>query len=248
MKKISSSYNDEIKAIKKLTTTKGRKEQRRYIAEGFRVCSTIIAAGHKPIQIYTTEALLSKARELSSDQYITLIDESILVKISTSKSPSGLLVIFRIPQPPTPEKLGPGIVLYDVADPGNTGTLLRSCAAMGKKTVVIIEGADPWSPKVVQASAGTMVNLDIFEWSWLELIEHKKHLKLCALVVEGGGRPDNFDFFDILLIVGNEAHGIPDQLLGQCDRLLTLEMPGHIESLNVAVAGSIALYLAWYKC
>lgn len=247
MKKISSVQNEEIKAVAKLSTAKGRKEQKRFMAEGVRVCSTLIAAGHKPLQVYSTESMLTHARELCQEHFIIIVDEPVLNKMSSSKSPSGILSVFHIPEQPQAEKLKEGIVLYDVADPGNMGTLLRSCAAMGKKSVVIIEGVDPWSPKVVQASAGTIGTLDIFQWSWSTLQKNKKNLNLCALVVSGGQKPDEFDFSDILFVVGNEAHGIPDELLQQCESLLTLEMPGHTESLNVAVAGSIALYLAWHK-
>lgn len=247
MKKISSVNNEEIKAIAKLSTAQGRKEQKRFIAEGVRVCSTIISAGLKPIQVYSIQSMLTHARELCLEHCITLVDESVLNKMSASKSPSGILSVFHIPEQPNFEKLESGIVLYDVADPGNMGTLLRSCAAMGKKSAVIVEGVDPWSPKVVQASAGTIGALDIFQWSWPLLQKHKKKLNICALVVSGGQKPDEFDFSDILFVVGNEAHGIPDRLIEQCDSSLTLEMPGHTESLNVAVAGSIALYIAWHK-
>lgn len=246
MKKITSVHNDEIKAVVALSTAKGRALQKRFFAEGFRTCSTLIAAGHKPSQLYVLEDLLAQAKTLVPEKYITLVDNVVLHKMSASKTPSGFLAVFHIPESPEPGKIGSGIVLYDVADPGNMGTLIRSCAAMGKKTVVIIEGADPWSPKVVQASAGTLGSLDIFQWSWPQLLQYKKNYVLCALIVEGGQKPDEIDFSDILFVVGNEAHGIPDTVQAQCTYGVTLEMPGNTESLNVAVAGSIVMYLAWH--
>lgn len=247
MKKISSVHNEEIKALNKLLTTKGRKEQKKFIAEGFRVCLTLIEAGFKPIQMYVLDSLYNQALKLCPENFITEVNDAVMNKISANKTPSGILAVFAIPQQPAHNALSEGIVLYAISDPGNMGTLMRTCAAMGKKSVVTIEGVDPWSPKVVQASAGTIGNLNIFEWSWAFLIDYKKHFKLCALVVSGGQKPDEIDFSDILFVVGSEAHGIPDQLVAQCDVLLTLEMPGNTESLNVAVAGSIALYLAWHK-
>ncbi len=247
MKKISSLYSEEIKNRVKLSTAKGRKEQKRYLAEGVRVCATLIEAGHKPLQIYCTKPMLPQALTLSVEEYITVVNEDVAQKLSISKTPSGLVAVFKIPKQPALTQLSSGIVLYELADPGNVGTLIRTTAAMGQKTVVLVGGVDPWSPKVVQSTAGTIGFLNIFELSWEELVQNKQSLNLCGLVVTGGNRPDEINFSDTLLVVGNEAHGMPVSTIQQCDKLLTLEMPGKAESLNAAVAGSIALYLAWHK-
>ncbi len=246
MKKISSVHNEEIKAIVKLHTVKGRKEQKRFFAEGYTVCATLIAAGYKPLQVYSTELLLPQAQQLAGVRFITVVDSIVLAKMSAAQTPSGILSVFSLPSMPEPALLSAGIVLYNVTDPGNMGTLLRTCAAMGKKTAVIIEGADPWSPKVVQASAGTLGLLDIFELSWPLLKMHQRDLQLHALVCKGGKTIDKKTQDNILFLVGNEAQGIPEHIVQECDQQITLEMPGKIDSLNVAVAGSIALYLAWY--
>ena len=74
--------------------------------------------------------------------------------------------------------------------------------------------------------------------------ENKKDLKLIALVVKDGTPPDTINFENSLLVIGSEAHGIPTQWAEQCEEKLTLPMPGNTESLNAAVAGSIAIYLA----
>ena len=115
---------------------------------------------------------------------------------------------------------------------------------MNKKTVIVIEGVDPWNPKVVQASAGTIGLVTIFQLSWQQLLKNKKTHKLCALVISNGKKSEDIDFKNMLLIVGSEAHGIPPAWIDQCEEKLTLPMPGRLESLNAAVAGSIALYLA----
>lgn len=246
MKTISSVHNDEIKAVAKLATAKGRKEQGRFKAEGLRICATLAASDLLLVQMYCTMQLVAAVKEFCSEQKITIVESHVLQKISSATTPSGIVAIFEIPQAPSSEKLSEGLVLYDCTDPGNMGTLLRSCAAMGKKSVVIIEGTDPWSPKVVQASAGTLGSLIIFQWSWDRLMQHKNNLRICALVVSNGQKPDEINFSDTLIMVGNEAHGIPEDVRAQSDFLLTLEMPGKTESLNAAIAGSIAMYLAWH--
>jgi TrmH family RNA methyltransferase len=122
---------------------------------------------------------------------------------------------------------------------------MRSCVAFGKKTIVCVEGVDPWNPKVIQASAGTIGSATIFTWSWQELLRNKKNLTLCALVVHGGKPPHQITITETLMVIGNEAHGIPQEMLTTCDELLTLPMPGQTESLNAAVAGSIGMYSLW---
>lgn len=247
MKIISSVQHKDIKDIVRLETVKGRAEQQRFKAEGLRVCSALLESHCRLVQMYCRESLLAEVRRLCPEDLITCVEEPVLKKISSAATPSGIVGIFKIPISPLPEKLSSGIILYDCKDPGNMGTLVRTCAAMGKKSVVLIEGTDPWSPKVVQASAGALADLDIFKWTWQDLLHHKKNLKICALVVSNGQKPDEINFSDTLIMVGNEAHGIPSHAIEQSDSKVTLEMPGKTESLNAAIAGSIALYLAWHS-
>ena len=166
-------------------------------------------------------------------------------KMSTATTPSGLLGVFKIPPAPKIEYLGPGLVLAQISDPGNMGTLIRTALACGKQTIVIVEGTDPWSPKVVQASAGTIAQARIFNLDWKTLVAQKKTLKLYGLVVHNGKNIHTIDRNHALIVVGNEAHGLPKEWAHNCDDLITLPMPGGTESLNAGVAGSIAAYLAF---
>ena len=150
---------------------------------------------------------------------------------------------------PPLNKLSDGIILAQISDPGNMGTLIRTAAAMKASSVVIVDGSDPWSPKVIQASAGCSALVNIFRIEWQALVHtiKQQNLKLIAMFVSGGKTPDELSFKDSLLVVGSEAHGIPESWFGECDELMTLPMPGKTESLNAAIAGSIALYLAYTK-
>lgn len=245
MKKIISLQNSEIKLIASLAHAKHRYEHKSFVAEGLRVCSTLLEAHATLKMLYITPPMINEALRICSSEQITEVTEPIMKKISFTSSPSGILGIFEIPSQPRTE-LSSGIVLLNISDPGNAGTLMRTCAAMGKKTAIFIEGVDPWHPKVVQASAGTIGSLRIFQLNCEQLIASKKNLSLCALVVQNGKKSDEINFSDILFVIGNEAHGIPATILEQCEQKLTLDMPGNVESLNAAIAGSIALYLAWH--
>jgi TrmH family RNA methyltransferase len=243
IKIITSRQNSEIKLIQELHGSKGRKSHKKFIAEGLRTCSTLLAGGCILEQLYVTEPVQQTAHALVSAEKITVVNDSVMEKISTTKTPSGLLGVFHIPQQKPLSAITPGIVLAQIADPGNMGTLIRSAAAMNA-CVIIIEGVDVFAPKVVQATAGTLAYVSIFRLSWQELTAHKGNLKLCALVVDSGKKPHELDLNNSLLVIGSEAHGIPEQWIADCEQQLTLTMPGYIESLNAATAGSIALYLA----
>lgn len=244
MKSITSRTNPEIKHVASLQSKKHRTEHGQFIAEGIRACSTLIQHGHTPIALYVTERNITAAEEIIKEAHIVLVSDHVMEKISGATTPSGVLGLFSIPKPPTPNQLTSGLVLARIADPGNTGTLMRTAAALNAKSVVIIEGADPWNPKVIQASAGTIGMLNIFQWNWQELLKHKGDKKLYALVLSEGMDPQNVDKKNALLVVGSEAHGIPQEWIATCDKTVTLAMPGGTESLNAAIAGSIALYVA----
>jgi TrmH family RNA methyltransferase len=244
IKKIDSTANPIIKHVAQLHSSKHRAHLQEFIAEGFRTISTLINAGSKLITLFTTEEFVYDAQQLVPAKQIIIVSEQVLQKISTSKNPSGLLATFQIPAQPSFDKLAAGIVLAQIADPGNMGTLIRTAAAMNKKTVVCIETVDPWNPKVIQATAGAIGTVDLFCINWHDLILNKKNLRLCALVATEGKKPEDVNLCDALIVVGNEGAGIPNEWIAQCDEKITLPMPGNFESLNAAVAGSIALYLA----
>ncbi len=243
MRTINSRQNPRIKALAALKKPKGRRDQEKFLAEGLRVVSAMVEAGWQPLELLVTEASLKKAQNLVPEKLITLVTQPVMEKLSQSSTPSGMLAVFKLPKKPKTEKLGPGIVLAQIADPGNMGTLIRTTAAMGFNSVVVVEGADPWSHKVVQASAGALAQVSLFCWSWEKLLKNKGDKELVALVTIGGQAPEKLKNKNCLLIVGNEAHGIPPEWIKTCDKKITLPISNKVESLNAAVAGSIALFL-----
>lgn len=242
MKTIVSRQNPEIKAVDKLKNAKDRAEQGRFIAEGLRTIETLMTK-YKPIQVYATESYYATHAMPISQDRLTLVPDSVMEKISTTSTPAGILAVFALPKNPT-KPLSSGLVLARITNPGNMGTLIRSAAAMGKKTVIVVEGTDIWSPKVVQATAGALALVDVYELSWQELLAQKSNVPLCALIVQGGVTPEQLKLQNALIVVGNEAEGLPQEWVSTCDLKCTLNMPGNTESLNAAIAGSIVLYLA----
>ncbi|KKP28415.1 MAG: RNA methyltransferase, TrmH family, group 3 [candidate division TM6 bacterium GW2011_GWF2_30_66] len=253
MKTINSRQNQEIKLVAELKTQKERQKQQKFVAEGLRTCEALFRSHILPERIYCTEKMLDNAQNLVKIEKISgtnhfteiiLVPDMVMEKISSASTPSGILCVFHIPKQPDLNKLSSGIVLTGISDPGNMGTLIRTCTAMGFETVISINCTDVFSPKVIQSSAGELDKINIFHLTWEELLKAKKHLKLIALVVSGGKNPENINFKDSLMVIGSEAHGIPEKWILDCDEKLTLPMHGKTESLNASVAGSIAMYLA----
>lgn len=245
IKTITSRTNEEIKLVAQLHSAKGRDEQKRFIAEGSRTCQTLVENGMKLVQMYVTKDEFATVKTFAKNYWITIVDEHVMQKMSAATNPSGILGVFQIPAQPSFGTLESGLVLANVTDPGNVGSLIRTCAALNIKNIIAVEGADIWSPKVVQASAGALGLVQIYTPSWQTLIKWKKDFKLVALVVKGGKKPAELTFDKTLLVVGNEANGIAQEWARNCDSFMTIPMPGHTESLNAAVAGSLALYLAF---
>ena len=245
MKTITSKTNEEIKSVCALHDRKGREEQNRFMAEGLRTVTTLIKNSMKVVQLYTTEKNLADAHKLVNEPLITIVPETVMDKMSATTTASGFLAVFEIPAQPNFSDLDSGIVLANITDPGNMGTLIRTASALNLKTAVIIDGVDVWSPKVIQSTAGAVAFMDIFTPSWQTLVKWKKDIKLCALVIKGGKKPAELNFEKTLLVVGNEATGIAPEWQRECDEYMTIPMPGKVESLNAGVAGSIGLYLAF---
>lgn len=247
MKYISSLQNLEIKELVSLQSSKGRSKLKKCLFQGLRTIETGLNSSLKLDKVYVTEINLSKIADIVSPENIVLISEQVSQKISTVKESSGLIATFFIPDTLPSRDIGSGLVLAQLSDPGNMGTLIRTAAACNVKNVIIIEGVDPWSPKVIQASAGTIAFVNIFNISWSDLVSSKKNLKICGLVVKDGISIKDIDPTESLLVIGNEARGLPIEWQKDCDYLVTLPMPGNTESLNASIAGSIALYLAYVK-
>lgn len=249
MKYIKSRQNPEIKAVYALRKADMRTKQQAFIAEGKRACITLIKAETTLHTLYLTEENVDHMRTYTHEKNFCIVTSAVMEKISQAVTPSGILGVFSKPAPPSIDKINSGIVFARLMNPGNMGTLIRTCAALKIPSVVIIGGADPWSFKVVQATAGYITHVPLFQLTWPELIMvvKKKGLTLSALIVSDGKKPELVKQEKTLLVIGSEAHGIPKDWLAQCHEHITLHMPGNIESLNATVAASIALYLLFTK-
>ena len=240
MNYISSVQNEQVKHIIDLQNKSYRYECKQFVVEGTRACTQLFEK-YEPVVIYMTENYYKASVIPGYNDIIIGVAEHVMAKMCTSKNPSGICAIFTIPAEKPLPKNGPGLVLVEVSDPGNMGTLIRTAAAMNIKEIILVGGVDPYNAKVIQSTAGCMTIVNIYQTSFELLIAQQ--LNLCALVVKNSATPDQIDLKNKFLVVGNEAHGLLPAQVEACQESMTIPMPGHAESLNAAIAGAIGLYL-----
>ena len=235
---LTSPDNPLVRRLVACQDPRKRREEGLVVVEGRRAIDGCLSAGWLPAHLLVREDLTPPAHWPPA----TPMGARVADRLSQASSPSGYLAAFPEPVVPALDIHAGGLLLAGVADPGNTGTLIRTAAALALPQVVIAGGADPWAAKVVQATAGSIAAVTIHI-----LGDHPELLTggapRCALVVSGGQPPSALKPGPRWLVVGGEANGIPERWLATCAEHLTLPMPGGTESLNAAVAGSIAAYL-----
>lgn len=170
-----------------------------------------------------------------------VVDERALQRIAGTESPRGPIAVVVIPaqRPPVSRHL---LVSWGVSDPGNVGTMIRVAAGFGWDFGYTPGTADPWSPKVLRAGAGNQFSVGITEVGGLEEIRSAGYAPL-ASVVSGGTDPGLLESRRWALLIGEEASGLPDEVVEASEGTITIPMPGGIESLNAAVAAGILAYV-----
>jgi TrmH family RNA methyltransferase len=142
----------------------------------------------------------------------------------------------------------PLVVLAGLGDPGNAGTVMRSAEAAGAAGVICCGGVDPYGPKAVRASAGSVLLLPVVEDPDLRRVLvalGDAHLRRVGLAAHGGTALEQADLRGpVAVVLGSESHGLPDGLERVLDEVLTIPLAGRTESLNVAMAGTLALFEA----
>lgn len=162
-------------------------------------------------------------------------------------TPHGVVAVARRPEVSAADGTVPlHLVLVGVADPGNVGTLIRTAEAVGAHTVIVADGsADPWAPKVVRASAGSVWRTEIGMESAVSTLRRLGDDGVVRVAAAGraGATPHDIDLSGpVALVLGSEAHGLPTELDECVDVWASLPMEGSVESLNVAIAGSVLAF------
>ncbi|MFA6014754.1 MAG: RNA methyltransferase [Gallionellaceae bacterium] len=253
MKHISSRDNAFFKELAKLAgSSKQRRQAQQTLLDGAHLLAAYLASGAKPLHLLVNAAGLNDPEVLellkqSGNTPITQLDQTLFKELSELKTQSGILALIALPQPRvTPGKSQFCILLEDVQDPGNVGSILRSAAAAGCDAAYLSAGcADVWSPKVLRAGMGGQFVMSIYEHVDLLTTAQQFSGKLFATALTA---PESLYQANLAgsigLVLGNEGSGLSAQLLDCVTQQIKIPMPGKVESLNVAAAAAVCLFEA----
>jgi TrmH family RNA methyltransferase len=171
---------------------------------------------------------------------LTLVEQAALGRVTGTATPRGPAAVIAVPAP-TPPTGRDMIVAWGLSDPGNVGTLIRTAAAFGWDFGYTEGTADPWAPKVLRAGAGGHFRLAVsYVGSVADLDE--AGLTTLASVVAGGVDPSVLAQGAYAVLVGEEAPGLPPDVVDAATHKVTIPMPGGMESLNAAMAAGMLIY------
>lgn len=244
------AHSPRLRDVRELRRKKGRTERGRFIIEGPTLIAEAMRSGVVLLEAYGTREALSRyeeARSLEGSVPVFEIDEPAFAKLSELDAPTGLLAVAEISPMPAAGLFAddaPVLVLAGLGDPGNAGTLLRTAEAFGVMKVLFADGAvEPHNPKVVRSAMGSLFRLSIAVGNARDVRD-----LLAGWTVRGlraGETPlARLTHADkLVLVVGSERQGLTawEPL---CTEFGGIPMYGSTESLNAAIAGSIALYEA----
>ena len=253
---ITSRRNPLVKRLRELHHASGRLEQQRLLLEGTHLLEEALRLGLAPDGLLATLPWLERhgalLAALPSATTWREVSAEVLEAAATTRHPDGVIATlpWTLPAPPpSPPAPAFALLLDNVQDPGNLGTLLRTALAAGVEQIWLGEGADPWQPKVLRASSGASLALRIARFSAAKLLERLQEARSAGITVVGtvarGGEPYwSHDWQGpTVLMLGNEGAGLSPELLARADRLLSLP-----HSLPFPIPAPPAVALAAIAC
>ena len=229
MEIITSLTNDQIVKFAKLKQKKYRDEYNMFIVED----DHLIKEAIKNNLVYKTIGL-----DETCDIKAT---KEILDKLSSQDSGAKKIAIVKKIE--EKEVSGDVLILDNIQDPGNLGTIIRSATAFGINTIILSDDSvDLYNEKVIRATEGMIFNINIIRRNLLSEIPKLKDMGYVIYSTDLGGNTSSFDGEKIALVMGNEGNGIKKEIANLCDKNILIDIDESCESLNVAIASSILMY------
>lgn len=252
MEQISSVNNKLIKDLTKLKQKKYREETGLYLIEGFHLVEEALRAKQKYVYLLGTEAALAQI-QTSCDleeaaKNIILINQAIARHLSSTKNSQNIFMILKIAQPRNYSfNYGKWVLLDNLADPGNVGTIIRTADAAGFDGVVLSPtSVDLYNPKTQRAMQGSQFHIKTFIEKLTDVMNELKGNAIpvyASLLDPKAKKLQDFKPVPQLgLVIGNEAHGVSSEVAQAATDKLYIPIKGQAESLNAAVAAGIMIY------
>jgi RNA methyltransferase, TrmH family len=253
MKIIQSRDNPFYKEIAKLSgSARQRNKSKQTLLDGVHLLTAYLDSGNRPRHILLNAAasddeeiagLLQRVKDVPA----TRLDGKLFAGLSELKSPSGIIALIDLPRPVAAmADVSFSLLLEDIQDPGNLGSILRSAAAAGCDAAFLSPGcADVWSPKVLRAAMGGHFVLRIYEQQDLPGVAKSFAGTLLATGLHATHSLYDCDLRgNVAVLIGNEGAGLSVELLKIATKKISIPMPGKIESLNAAAAAAVCLFEA----
>lgn len=254
MQVITSKENENIKEIRKLKDKKYRDENNEFVVEGIKMIEEAIKESAKIKVIVVCDDCTTNG-SIPSDLLYEIakfnciyVNEKIFSLLTNVTNPQGILAVIKKESEEEKIKFDENVILIldDIQDPGNMGTIIRTVDSIGLSQILVSKGsADCYNPKVVRSTMGAIFRVKVIECE--DIVKTIKEVKKHKYKVYGTSLETNKSIYDVsfeksAIIIGNEANGVSDEALKNADEKIKIPMPGKTESLNAAVATSVILY------
>ena len=260
VKEITSLANPIIKDIKGLSSKKDREETGTFMAEGLKLVIDALELGWNIRTLVYSKAAKSKPlvekaalKTVASGGLVLEVNDKVLSSITRRDNPQMVVGIFDQQWKPLkdikPEATQTYIALDRVRDPGNLGTVIRTADAAGASGVILVgDCTDPFSLETVRATMGSVFATPVTKCSVEEFLHWKKSAGASVVATHLAGSVDyrtiDYKKKPVVILMGNEQSGLPDELASKADQIARIPQEGRADSLNLAIASAIMIYEA----
>jgi len=237
----------QVKFIRLLHQKKYRSSHLLFIAEGAKIAVDILGSALKVHKIYATAEWLDENKhivQIHQEVEANEVTREDIEKISALDTPQDVLLLVQIPEPKNMkvDKESKIILVADsIRDPGNLGTIVRICDWYGIHKLFCSEDcAEIYNPKTVRATMGSIGRVEVVYTDIKELIQAQKERKRYAATLDGHVNVHKLkSIYPVLLVIGNEAHGVNEEIVSLCDDTIMIPRIGKAESLNASIATAV---------
>ncbi|GLY90502.1 TrmH family RNA methyltransferase [Actinoallomurus iriomotensis] len=259
-RELSSTRSPRVKAARRLAKRAFRRREHRFLAEGPQAVREALALNGVLAELFATaeaenrhQDLIAQAEKAGVPTF--RVSGEVMAELAQTVTPQGLLAVCEFVDVALDKALSPAprlvTVLAHVRDPGNAGTVLRTADAAGSDSVIFTDASvDPYNGKCVRASAGSLFHLPVVTGPRFDaLIPALKDAGLTVVAADGAGEASLDTALDAgtldgptAWVFGNEAWGLPEEILNAVDEVVRVPIYGGAESLNLATAAAVCLY------
>jgi TrmH family RNA methyltransferase len=249
LKEIQSTKNTLIKETKKLLQKKYRQQSQTYLLEGFHLIQEAQAAEVVLKEVFISQRGLNEWSEWIKAHLTdySLVSDDVLKALSSQPTPQGMIAVAEMPKEEDDEFSGAWLLLDNVQDPGNVGTMIRTADAAGFSGVLLGQGsADLYNPKTLRSTQGSLYHLSVRSGDLSAIIPQFQE-KGCPVVGTALDKQAK-DYLsvekmsDFALVMGNEGQGMSPELLAMTDQNVYITIKGKAESLNVGIAAGVLMF------